>query len=279
MRKAQTAVDQILEIERWLVTGELGKTFEVGTAFINGMGNARSALETFIFLDRVFPRYVFLCGIAGTLDPAKADLGDVIIAKSVQWWNLNKVTKDSAKAAADGHGKYLRLGDHYFRKDISTVGEHSAHWNRRLTRFTVDHHKRLMSNSDGALVKTKSELQRPATRDNILHYEKLVSWEYVLSEETIRDEIRRDPEGGLAIEMEGGGFSTSITRRNEEVNNRQKQTGRIPGDTVGFVFRGISDLCHNKGHEPQEWRKIAMFNAASALVDFLGTFSDNDLLS
>lgn len=276
-----TAADQALEIARWSVKREFGKTIEVATAFINGMGNARSAIETFIFLNRITPRYVFLCGIAGTLDPPKAALGDVIIAKSVQWWNLNKVMKDSAKASADGQSKYLHLGGHYFRKDISSVGGHTAYWHRRLTSFVAARKTRLLSNSDEALLKARSQLQNGGDRDNILHYDKIVSWEYVLSDKTIRDEIAKDSEGGLVIEMEGGGFATSVKRRNEEVNQlqEQEQTGRLPGDTVGFVFRGVSDLCHNKGREPQGWRTIAMSNAASVLIDFLATFSEDDLLN
>ena len=278
-RLAQTDADKVLEIDRWSIEGESGYSIEVASAYINGMGNARSAMETLIYLQRTSPKFVFLCGIAGTLDPATAGLGDVIIAKSVQWWNLNKITKDSTKAAGEGHAKYLQLGEHFFRKDISPVGGHSNHWNKRLTQFAIEHKKLLRSNTDGTLLKLKSKLQQGAERASLLHYDKIVSWEFVLSDETIRDQIRRDPEGGLAIEMEGAGFASSITRSNEEVNTLQERTDtQIPGDTVGFVFRGVTDLCHNKGHEPQGWRKIAMFNAANALVDFLGTFSEVDFL-
>ncbi|HEX3936526.1 MAG TPA: hypothetical protein VHX43_03395 [Xanthobacteraceae bacterium] len=151
-RCARTSADEILEIDRWLVTGELGKTLEVATAFINGMGNARSAMESFIYLERINPRYVFLCGISGTLCPEAVGLGDVVVAKSVQWWNLNKLTKDSAKAAADGSSKYLRLGEHYFRKEISVVGRQSTHWNKRLAYFASGNKNRLLSNTDGTMV-------------------------------------------------------------------------------------------------------------------------------
>jgi nucleoside phosphorylase len=275
----QTDTDKVLDIDRWMIDGEAGYRFEVATAVINGMGNVRSAMETLIYLQRISPKFVFLCGIAGTLDPTKADLGDVIIAESVQWWILNKVTKDSSKAAKEGRAKYLQLGKHYFRKANSTVGVHNAHWDRRLTRFAFLHKKRLRSNTDVALLKLKSKLQKDVERESLLHYDSVVSWEYVLSDETIRDKIRMDPQGGLAIEMEGAGFSSSITRLNEEKNAWQKLTGRgIPGDTVGFVFRGVTDVCHNKGQERQEWRTIAMFNAATAVADFLKTFSESDFL-
>jgi nucleoside phosphorylase len=274
----QTEADKGLEINRWSIEGE-SAPIVVATGYINGMGNARSAMETLIFLQRTSPKFVFLCGISGTLDPAKAGLGDVVIGKSVQWWNLNKVTKDATKPAADGPTKYLQIGDHFFRKEISTVGKHNNYWNKRLTEFGEEHETLLRSNTDPALLKRRSALQKERGRQNVLHYEKIVSWEYVLSDKTIRDKIRKDSEGGLVIEMEGAGFASSITRLNEEVNVLQERTNtQIPGDTVGFVFRGVSDNCHDKGHEPQEWRTIAMYNAANALVDFLGTFSEADFL-
>jgi nucleoside phosphorylase len=278
-RYPRTGADEALEIDRWAVKRAFGNPIDVATAFINGMGNARSAIETFVFLNRIAPRYVFLCGISGTLDPAKADLGDVVVAKAVQWWSLNKIMKDAAKVEADGKGKYLRMGGHYFRKDISSVGAHSAYWQRRLTSFVAEHRTQLLSNTDSELLKARSSLQRGKDRENVLHYDKVVSWEYVLSEQAIRDKIAKDSEGGLAIEMESGGFATGVRRRNEEVEKLQKETGVIPGDTAAFVFRGISDVCHNKGEESPRWREIAMVNATGALVDFLVTFSDSDWLS
>ena len=272
-----TEADKVLEIERWTIKNELDAPIEVATAYINGMGNARSAMETMIYLQRISPRYVFLCGISGSLDPETADLGDVVIAKSVQWWNLNKVTRDAAKAAGRGRGKFLQLGEHYFRKDITTVGAHPNHWDKRLTKFAFDQKKQLPSNTDASLLKLKSKVLNGRDRENLMHYDRIVSWEYVLSDDAIRNKIKRDSEGGLAIEMEGAGFSRSVARRNEEVTTLQMRTDRwLPGNIEGFVFRGITDLCHDKGAEPQEWRRIAMYNAGYALVQFLRTFSNVD---
>jgi nucleoside phosphorylase len=276
-RQPPTDFDRILQIERWEIDGDDGQPFEVATAYINGMGNVRSAIETLIYLQRISPKFVFLCGIAGTLDPGLAGFGDVIIAKTVQWWNLNKVTKDSSKAAEEGDAKYLQLGDHFLRKQISTVGEPNYHWDKRLTSFVSKHRYLLRADTDPELLRLKADLQGDARRHNVLHYDKIVSWEYVLSDETIRGQLRKDSAGGLGIEMEGAGFCSSITRQNEEVNKMARTLGKvIPGDTIGFVFRGISDLCHDKGRERQEWRRVAMSNAADILVTFLKTFSQNE---
>src|ERR1700683_5053191 len=274
-----TDADKVLEIDRWEIDCD-GIEAEVAIGYINGMGNAKSALETLIYLQRTSPKFVFLCGISGTLDPDVAGLGDVVIAKSVQWWKLNKLTKDAKKIEAERTiKKYLQLGAHFFRKDISTVGQLNNHWNKRLTSFSAKHKALLRSDTDASLRRKKSELPG-GDRRNVLHYDKVVSWDYVLSDETVRKLIREDPEGGLAIEMEGAGFLSSIDRCNEEVNAIQVHTGtELPGDTVGFIFRGVTDVCHNKGAEPQEWRSIAMSNAASKLVDFLRTFSEVDFLN
>ena len=66
---AQTDADKVLEIDRWSFEGESAFSFEVATAYINGMGNARSAMETLLYLQRTSPKFVFLCGIAGRSIP------------------------------------------------------------------------------------------------------------------------------------------------------------------------------------------------------------------
>jgi nucleoside phosphorylase len=273
-RLPETPADKVLQVERWSFKGELETPLEVATAYINGMGNARSAMETLFFLQRIDPTYVFLCGIAGSLDPESVDLGDVVIARSVRWWNLNKVTKDSTKPKRDGLAKYLKIGDHYFRKQFSTVGEHSNHWDRRLVGFVDNSQGLLFSNTDSTLLKLKSKLRGGKDRRSELYYDNIVSWEYVLSDQDIREQIRTDSEGGLVIEMEGAGFCSSIKRQNEEIETLQKLNRtelRIRAEP--FVFRGVTDLCHDKGSEDQRWRTIAMANATNALVQFLGTKS------
>ena len=270
----RSETDRLLEIDRWSLIRDDRKTMEIATGYINGMGNVRTVLETSIYLERVSPRYVFLCGIAGSLAPDHIGLGDVVIGKTVDWWNLNKVQPDQA---CKNDPRYLQIGDSYFRKDITSFGEHSSGWHRRLGRFQNSNKERLPSN-EGALLDLKSAITNsPNSRGNLTHYGKIISWEYVLSHGHLRDQLRRLTVDGLAIEMEAAGFCSSIKRRNEELEIQQKQTNRAMGTKVeGFIFRGISDLSHKKGTEAEEWRKIAMSNAASALVKFARTFTDTD---
>jgi nucleoside phosphorylase len=271
-RIAQTPADKLLEIDRWHIVADDGETIQVATGYINGMGNARTALETLIYLERVSPRFVFLCGIAGSLEPDEIGLGDVVLGKTVEWWNLNKV-----QPVADA--RYLQIGDSYFRKEITTVGDHTNYWNKRLSSFQSSNTKQLMSNNDKKLLqlKTKISPKSPDVRANLVHYGKIVSWEYVLSHEHLRNELRRATIDGLAIEMEGAGFYSSIKRRNEELAAQQQITKHSMHTKVeGFIFRGISDLSHKKGTENQAWREIAMFNAAASLVEFLSTFTEVD---
>lgn len=271
-RIAATPIDKLLEIDRWHIRANDGEEIEIATGYINGMGNARTALETLIYLERVSPRFVFLCGIAGSLEPDEIGLGDVILGKTVEWWNLNKV-----QPTADA--RYLQIGDSYFRKEITTVGDHTNHWNKRLSDFQNSNTKQLMSNNDKTLLQLKARIspKTPNVRANLVHYGKIVSWEYVLSHEQLRKELRRATIDGLAIEMEGAGFCSSVKRRNEELAAQQKATNRsMHAKVEGFIFRGISDLSHRKGTENQAWREIAMFNAAACLVEFLGTFTAID---
>ncbi|SMF79804.1 Nucleoside phosphorylase [Tistlia consotensis] len=276
-REPETETDRLLEIERWHLKVGPKLSFEVATAFINGMGNARSAMETLLFLERISPKFIFLCGIAGSLCPDRIRLGDVVVARQINWWNLNKLTREAAKVEEEGPAKYLSLGDHFFRKDIRAEGKQDKFWDRRLARFVDDHQDLLRSNIDRRLLALRSELQADEPYSNRLHCGDIVSWEYVLSDSEVRDAIFHDPYGGKAIEMEGAGFAAAVARRNEEVTRRARAARQvIESDTVGFVFRGITDLCHDKGSEPQEWREVAMFNAAQAVIDFLKRLSPDD---
>jgi nucleoside phosphorylase len=270
-RLPQTDADKILEIERWNITRDDRQTMELATGYIDGMGNVRTALETLMYVQRISPRYVFLCGIAGSLEPRQIDLGDVVLGKTVTWWNLNKVQPDR-------NDDYFQIGDSYFRKEITNVGKHTRHWNMRLSKFQFSNKNLLRSNTDGTLLALKSRISGSASpRINLMHYGKIISWEYVLSHEHLRNELRRLTIDGLAIEMEGAGFYSSIERRNEELDLQQKQTNRsMETEVQGFIFRGISDLSFNKGTEDSAWRQIAMFNAAASLLKFVRTFTDID---
>jgi nucleoside phosphorylase len=253
-KNPRSETDKLLEIDRWILRRNDRKTMEIATGYINGMGNVRTALETSIYLERVSPRYIFLCGIAGSLEPKQIGLGDVVIGKTVDWWNLNKVQPDET---CKDDARYLPIGDSYFRKDITSMGEHASGWHKRLSRFQNLNRERLPSNESELLDLKSAIADSENLRSNQIHYGKIVSWEYVLSHGRLRDDLRRLTVDGLAVEMEGAGFYSSIKRRNEELEVQQKQTNRSMGTKVeGFIFRGISDLSHKKGTEAEDWRKI-----------------------
>jgi hypothetical protein len=207
--------------------------------------------------------------------PDQIDLGDVVIGKTVDWWNLNKIQP----AIPNKGSEHLLIGDSFFRKDLTLgIGQHTNSWNKRLTDFQNSDEERLPSNDDSKMLALKSRITAAANpRSNLIHYGKIVSWEFVLSHGDLRDELRTLTVDGLAIEMEGAGFYSSIRRRNDELDVQQRRTNRIMGIKVeGFIFRGISDLSHRKDSEDRAWRKIAMNNAASAMLNFVRTFTDID---
>jgi nucleoside phosphorylase len=228
------------------------------------MGNAGSALETYIYLDRISPLFVFLCGIAGSLDPANVHLGDVVVARSVDWWQLNKLSSDTFAQA-------YTIGDKFFRihREPPLPCFSTEFCGRLIDQFVKNQANSglLPSNHNDQILRFKKQY---GVTDNRIHMGDIVSWEYVLSDAVIRQDVLDRSTASLAIEMEGAGFTYALKRRCQEM----QRLGRGHLLPSGFIFRGISDLSARKDREHKQWQSIAMFNAASAIVRFLNTFDD-----
>lgn len=250
--------DKQLHIERWQIDKPQGNSLEIALAFINGMGNAKSSLETFIYLDKIEPHYVFLCGIAGSLKPDKAALGDVVIAKKTKWHGYNKIWRTEKKRKFE------------LREFSEEMNSHTATIGKKISKFISNNaYVDLPSNAEKFYIdkvekwtQEKNKINKP----NKIHFKDIISWDYVLNDSVIRDKKAKLHSDNFAVEMEGAGFYHAIQRRNEEYEDAI--------GPVGFVFRGISDLCHRK--EDDVWREIASVNVAAALVNFLKTFEDDD---
>src|SRR5688572_30527858 len=125
-------------------------------------------------MGKIAPRFIFLCGIAGSMNPELIPLGDVVVAAGVDWWNLNKLSEVAEPLS-------IAIGDRFFRKKIVPGAPPSNRWNKRLAVFAAEKGKSLPSNDDLELLKMKSRIStsyRP--RQNETHYGTIISWEYVL---------------------------------------------------------------------------------------------------
>ena len=166
-------MDEQLHIDRWNLPREGLPNLEIATGFVNRMGNASSALETYIFLERLSPRFVFLCGIAGSLRPKKAKLGDVVVGKSVDWWILNKITDQKFDDC-------IRIGNKYFRLVKKQGTMYRNYWDKKLTKFQKNNSELLPSNNNAELLKLKSNISAKGAKAhrNKIHYAGIMSWEF-----------------------------------------------------------------------------------------------------
>jgi len=70
-----------------------GQTYKIVIAQIGKAGNINGALATFETIMRWNPRYVFLVGIAGSLNSSELENGDIIISEVVWGYEYGKIKK------------------------------------------------------------------------------------------------------------------------------------------------------------------------------------------
>jgi nucleoside phosphorylase len=256
-------VEKKLVVTSWSLPRPGAPDLTIATGFINGMGNAVSALETYILLQELSPTYVFLCGIAGSMDSGKVRLGDVVVSSGIEWCWFDKIS-DAAFASS------FLLGDRHLRLKRQPGQPMETMWRKRLDLVRSRRAAQLPSNTERDLIRFREEVAHGSAAPlltNTIHLGRILSWDYVLTDAELRDRMCHKLGDVLAVEMEGGGFDYAHRRRTENLDG-------TPGP-IGFIVRGISDLAAGKDGENHGWRRLALNNAIWTIVECLRSFEDD----
>lgn len=227
LREPLTEIDEKSGVARWSKAFD-GLKIRVVTGTINGMGQAESAIETFVFLQRFKPACVFLVGIAGSLNATNYMRGDVVVGSRVFWSSKNKVKEDK--------GVLTYRDNTYLTWDMET--DHS----KTLKRFLSERF---------ANAKNSSEM-----RDHVF-FEPIFTWDMVVSSEVVVAEILDRWPRASCVEMEAGGFLKAVARFNGV------RSGRGPRPVV---VRGISDYAAFKKDDDDVRRRASMKAAEVAIA-------------
>lgn len=207
-----------------------GRRFGAHTMAIGRMGQAASAIETMTFLQRCAPNYIFLTGIAGSLNAEKAKKRDVVVSLDTRWRTQNRIFGEN--------------GCDEYRKFHNPVTPYTADFSRRLQRFIEDRYSR--DRPDG-----------PEARPFDVHAADIFSWDYVIDSSRVVRRINDEFPQALCVEMEGGGFLAAVERYSDLAGKRPMRS---------FIVRGISDYAARKDKDATV-RQDASHNAASVAVD------------
>jgi nucleoside phosphorylase len=234
------------------------KSVLMAVVCLGAASNLDSAVNTLSLLYRYAPRYVYLFGIAGGLQPAKYKLGSVVIGSDVLSQKISKISYSE---------KYEMEAD---KAEITDYGQILIR--EFMTEVVMDSHRTYSSGSE----------QR---RFNVYH-EKIFSWDLVLNCSVKRGKIIGEIDRQLAIvEMEAIGFYSAIEKYKKYLFLLSPSDEHFDVDVDGMVVRGISDYAANKtetdtGVNPEtgtlNWRLIAAENAAQTLVEFIRMLSMED---
>ncbi len=177
---------------RWYWRGQLsledGSALEVVVAQPADMGQVEAATLTKDVLHNWKPRTALLVGIAASTDPEKVQLGDVVVGKSVWYYEHGKVTPQGTKPQPE-----MMQADAGFLNHFTGLNG----WDGEVG----------VERPDGSESKPK------------IHQGVIASGEKVIADEAVRNEIASGHRKIIAIAMEDYGFSRAISQSDERVRH------------------------------------------------------------
>lgn len=210
------------------------------------------------------PRLVVFCGIAGSLDVNNAQLGNVIVSRSVHWRGFDKIEGDELamemrkKNLTDyrTNPEILTLLEEYIEKGTPSAEvryKTDGDFSKKAEQWLIE--KKASFGSD---LDQFDPLDYVKTTKPIARIGKLMSWDFVLNKRDLRDKVKLDDRDYYAVEMESGGLAHAI----------EKATAPTESPKIDFFsVRGISDLSCNKSDD--FFRDLAADHAAAFTVGFL----------
>lgn len=248
-QKWPTAIKKVAAGSTYLYSVKTSRDWDIKIAIraIYEAGNLNSALETTSMLSRFRPKFSFLCGIAGNLNHAKCNLGDVIVSGSYAFKAMTRMSE----------GEEIE----YTMPRIPNVSPKMQDLAQRVF-------------FDNEVVFDDKDAQRYLNGhklDDPTHLEigKIFCWDLVLDCDSYRRQLIREDREYRAVEMEAAGFFRAI--------ESFEKLYRCPVN--GLIFRGLSDDASGKAKSDKsnvQWRGYAARNAARAMVTFIDSLAPED---
>jgi nucleoside phosphorylase len=165
-----------------------GKNYQLVVAQLVETGNVEAALLAADAIRHWSPSVALLVGVAASADPDRVKLGDVVVGKSVWYYEHGKVTEQDVKPQPEMIPADFKLLNHI-------IG---------------------LPNWEGKMVVKRPDRKRGPPR---IHEGVIASGEKVIAHEAVRDQIASAHRKILAIEMDGYGFSRAIWQSCDHVRH------------------------------------------------------------
>lgn len=259
-----------------------GSNFSLAIANCGDMGNVYSAVRTAAFINEFAARLYIFCGIAGSLEPSKARLGDVIIPTKVHHYRQDKVYDNAPDQMPDILTKssfecFEMMSDRHVRFRQATASVKPV--NEALQLLT-DLEFQKCSEELETIELEVCELDNLGIEElrshrpcQLIREEDLFSWEMVFNSALYREKLKDKNALGssVAVDMESFGFLLSISELREY--------GGMPA--VGLVVRGISDYVGYKAQcdsfQSEAYRHLALRNAARVAIKLAQVYDYDSL--
>ncbi|MDX2289294.1 MAG: hypothetical protein NW217_10805 [Hyphomicrobiaceae bacterium] len=213
-------------------------SYKIALRILGQDGNLHCAMETTNFLARYNPVFVFLVGIAGGMNPARANIGDVIASSGIS------------------HQEFYRIDTGYNvgrrNRDLKVTPTVQTEFGTFRGTFSFD-----------TPTSTNASNAKPGPK---LIHGRYYNVGAILECEQTRDKLLENDRDLVAVEMESGGFMKAV-------EYHQKFDRRPKHFVEAMVIKGISDFaCHSLHEDPflkVQAKKQAALNAAFVMRSFV----------
>ncbi|NKX45300.1 5'-methylthioadenosine/S-adenosylhomocysteine nucleosidase [Roseicyclus persicicus] len=265
------------EVYRIPSTGPRGEAI-VGIVNCGDMGNVHSAIRTAYFYNLFVPSVMVFCGIAGSLEPKKARLGDVVIPTKVYNYKHDKISdlkgaeRDSAREKGfDDCIEFLADRTISLRPKRKDIGIDDSAL-QLLTALPRDEISDELESEDLPQELMDVEDLRVERRAQLIREEDIFSWEMVFNSAVYRSFLKGKNElnGAVVVDMESFGFVSAV-----------RELRKVNGILAGFVVRGVSDYVGYKEEcdaiDGERFRHMALRNAALVAIRIVRGINFEDI--
>jgi nucleoside phosphorylase len=248
------------------VTTSKGSPLRLLVTLCGDMGNITAASRTGYLLGQYRPNLIVFVGTSGSLNPAKCNIGDVVVPDlGVQTLSYNKIVDAEDNSFHRYRGRGLKA-------DILPAGIDGTEYAFRHDNVKGNVSLSNRSRQDISRAREKNE-DRPKIEsllrkhvlnsDPKIHFDvQVFSWEKVVATGHYRDKLNQQFDRAYIVDMESYGFLEAAGQYQQDKPLR------------AIIVRGVSDLCAGKSTSGEKGlNDYAVENAAIVAAEIISRAS------
>jgi nucleoside phosphorylase len=285
-----------------------GYSIEVTVQTLSGMGHIEAVIGTSSVITAKRPNLVIMVGIAGSLNPSKVGLGDVVVSNQAKLFASDKVaqvpvesekpeyifgtSRDLERARADGQC-VIDERDRFFTSSFLRYERNfvqSLEIEEKLSEIEDPIGKSNLQVLNSSSLPPRFQELPSSKRSREVHFGWILGSNHVVDSREYREYLnQKNTELDLDIHRQKGDYSRvlwkpgdllavdmesyGVLRAVEKARTTNNLDGGVPSLLGGVIVRGISDICEYKGDLDKKTgnsiRRLAVENATEVALSII----------